>query len=289
MEEKKKKMPKEDIALYRLLAIIVFGIAVFVFSCFIGDSGMWNFFSSVAVKIILIALFAVALFFTIRGIVVGNPDNRLFTVGGVCAVLLPALMVLAFYHFTSTGRGDLLKIVAVASTVVAFVKVVYPKNYFFVSLASALAFAAMFFMKLPNVSSKYFMNTVYKILAYPMGIVVPACVLVLMFLAKKNKGKLKLGKILKIAYKQDKAMFCFIKTIAVGSHKPSAFTLFIAHTRQFRRFYLIKINKQVKRVIQKFIFSIRITMSRIYSQSFQKLLFIFLIIHIPSLLFCCNR
>ena len=198
MEEKKKKMPKEDIALYRLLAIIVFGIAVFVFACFIGDSGMWNFFSSVAVKIILIALFAVALFFMIRGIVVGNPDNRLFTVGGVCAVLLPALMVLAFYHFTSTGRGDLLKIVAVASTVVAFVKVVYPKNYFFVSLASALAFAAMFFMKLPNVSSKYFMNTVYKILAYPMGIVVPACVLVLMFLAKKNKGKLKLGKILKI-------------------------------------------------------------------------------------------
>ncbi|MCR5457323.1 MAG: hypothetical protein K6F14_04545 [Clostridiales bacterium] len=198
MEEKKKMMPKEDIALYRLLAIILFGVAVFVFACFIGDAGMWTFFSSTVTKIILITLFAVVAFFAVRGIIVGNPDNKVFTIGSVCCVMAPVLLVLAFFHFFGTCRGDLLKIVAIATTIVAFVKVVYPSNYFKITLVAACAFVAMFFMQLPGVPSKFFMNIVFKILAWPLGIVLPLCVLVLMFLAKKNKGKFKLGKVVDV-------------------------------------------------------------------------------------------
>ena len=105
MEEKKKMMPKEDVALYRLLAIILFGVATFVFACFIGDAGMWSFFSSTATKIILITLFVVVAFFAVRGIIVGNPNNRLFTVGSICCVIAPVLLVLAFFHFFSRSRN----------------------------------------------------------------------------------------------------------------------------------------------------------------------------------------
>jgi len=198
MEEKKKLMPKEDVALYRLLAIILFGVATFVFACFIGDAGMWSFFNSTVTKIILITLFAVVAFFAVRGIIVGNPNNRIFTVGSVCCVIAPVLLVLAFFHFFSACRGDLLKIVAIATTIVAFVKVVYPSNYFKTTLVAACAFVAMFFMQVPNVPSKFFMNTVFKILAYPLGIVLPLCVLVFILLAKKNKGKFKLGKVVNV-------------------------------------------------------------------------------------------
>ncbi len=218
MEEKKKLMPKEDIALYRLLAIIVFGVAVFVFACFIGDAGLWSFFSNTVVKIVLIALFACALFFTIRGLVIGNPKNKVFTLGNICALITPVLLVLAFYHFFSSCRGDLLKIVAVTTTIVAFVQVVYPKNYFKTTFIVACAFIAMFFIKTPSTPSRYFMDLIFKILAYPMGVVLPLLFLVALFLAKKNNGRFKVGKVFDLDIKKDSkvSFWCSVVLMALS-------------------------------------------------------------------------
>ena len=217
MEEKKKMMPKEDIALYRLLAIILFGVGTFVYACIIGNTGMWSFYESTVTKIILITVFAVVAFFAIRGIVVGNPNNKVFTIGSVCCVVAPVLLVLAFFHFFGNNRADLLKIVAIATTIVAFVKVVYPSNFFKVTLVASCAFVAMFFM-IQKSLPMFFMDTIFKVLAYPLGILLPLCTLVILFLAKKNKGKFKLGKVVNVEIKKDNniLVWCAVALMALA-------------------------------------------------------------------------
>ena len=203
-------LPKEDAALYRLLAVIAYAIIGFTLIIVAGKN--YAAFSPVFRNGFYIAgmlvLFAALVFGTVYGIT-KKIKGRVFSLAGVCASVAP--LVLAFGLYNELTRADAkLKIAFVALIFVLFMANLCPKIYTYVSGVTVLCAMSVYYNSISmgtfTQGAVRVLDVILKVLFYPMGFILPVAVVYAAVTAMKNDGRFKLGKI-KIAFSKDKVVF----------------------------------------------------------------------------------
>lgn len=186
--KEKKVLSKNDTMFYRLLVLFVYAIISIIGINTIRtyEINCRKVFSSWIFIAGMIILFLACLYVIIKKI---GSDKliRLNTIAKVCA---PITVMFALY--TSINNANLkTEYVIIATIVLAFVMIVYPKNFFNVAIAVAIEYFAMYciYYASPNVVDKIFFY-----ISYPVSILVPLCVIALVLIGM-NKKELSLGKI----------------------------------------------------------------------------------------------
>lgn len=225
----KTEISREDAALYRLFAIIAFAIAGFAGLIAIGENEgrLWNVLSSVWFKVIMLVLLAASIAaFVLERIGKLKLDLKIFTVGGLCEFFAPLFLMFASYS-EMTSANTKCKIALVAVIFIAFIANVYPKSYAIFSTVAA--FSAMFMYYLGKdfgLFSGKLLDMIIKVAAYPMAFIIPAGIAAALFIAKKNKGKFKIGRrtLFRIS---DKTVFASLITVLGAAILLSALVLIV--------------------------------------------------------------
>ena len=195
--EKTPSVSREDAALYRLFAVLGFAILCFAGLVLIGknEGRCWGVLASWWFKTLMYLLFAASVVFAVLDkIGKFTVKNSVFSLGGACAFLAPVFLMFAFYtHMTDANLK--LKIALIAIVFVTFIFNVAPKNYGIFTTICLVCAAGLYYLA----TSKGYFNSktvdlAFKMLSYPVVIIVPVLCAVMLLMAKKNHGVFKLGK-----------------------------------------------------------------------------------------------
>ena len=109
--------------------------------------------------------------------------DKVIRLNSIAKVLAPLFFMLAVYtHITNANYKT--EIVVIASIVLAFVMIVYPKNYFALSLIVAIEYFALYFIY--NTSS-YVIDKILYYASYPISLGLQILALIVLIIAKNNK------------------------------------------------------------------------------------------------------
>ena len=196
-------LPKEDAALYRLLAVIAYAIIGFTLIIVAGKN--YAAFSPVFRN----GFYMAALVFgTVYGLI-KNIKGRAFSLAGVCAAAAP--LVLAFGLYNELTRADIkIKVAFAALIFVLFIANLCPKIYTYVAGCTVLCAISVYYNSVSmgtfTASAVRVLDVILKVLAYPIGFLVPAAVIYAAVTASKHDGRFKLCKI-RLHFSTDKTVF----------------------------------------------------------------------------------
>lgn len=227
--ENRPSIPKEDAALYRLFAIIAFAVAGFAWLIAIGkhEGKYFDLFASVWFKAGMLVLFAASAAVIVLSLLGRIKNNgSIFSLAGICAVAAPVFLIFASYT-EMTNANIKSKILFIAVIFIAFIANVYPKNHARFSAAVMVCAASMYYLGhyWAKFSGRLF-DQLAKAASYPAAFIIPAALLVILFIAKKNGGTFKVkGK--KLFSINDKTVFWGMVTISAAAIVFSAIILIL--------------------------------------------------------------
>lgn len=226
---KKTEISREDAALYRLFAIIVFAIAGFAGLITLGENEgrSWGVLSAVWFKVIMLVLLAASVAaFTLEKLGKLKPDLKIFNIGGLCEFFAPLFILFASYS-EMTSANTKCKVALVAVIFIAFIANIYPKTYALFSTFVALSAAFMYYIgKDAGLFSGKLFDMILKVISYPLAFLVPAAIIIALVTAKRNKGKFRIGKrtLFRIS---DDTVFTSLLTVMCAAMILSAVVLFV--------------------------------------------------------------
>lgn len=183
----KKSLPKNDITFYRLVVLFVYAIVAIIGINLIRENEVAcrKVFSSIYFIIGMAILFVACIFV----IIMKYFANKVIRLNSIAKVLAPLFFMMSIYTNINNANYKT-EIVIIATIVLAFVLIVYPKNYFSVSLVVAIEYFSIYCIT--NSSSKL-IDQIFYYIAYPASIIAP-CLVILVLILGKNKKELKIGK-----------------------------------------------------------------------------------------------
>ena len=203
------ELPREDAALYRLFAVIAYAIIGFAAIITVGknEGQCTGVFANTFYMAGMLALFAALVFGVVYG-KIKNIKGRVFSLAGVCASVAP--LVLAFALYNELTRANVkIKFAFIAIIFILFIYNLCPKIYTYVSGASIMCAASVYYLSIPmgtfTGSAVRVLDVILKVLSYPTAFLVPVFVIYAMVESKKHDGKFRLGK-MKIRFSKDKAV-----------------------------------------------------------------------------------
>lgn len=203
-------LPKEDAALYRLLAVIAYAIIGFTLIIVAGKNyaAFSPVFRNGFYMAGMLVLFAALVFGTVYGLI-KNIKGRAFSLAGVCAAAAP--LVLAFGLYNELTRADIkIKVAFAALIFVLFIANLCPKIYTYVAGCTVLCAISVYYNSVSmgtfTASAVRVLDVILKVLAYPIGFLVPAAVIYAAVTASKHDGRFKLCKI-RLHFSTDKTFF----------------------------------------------------------------------------------
>ena len=192
-----KKLSKNDTVFYRLLLLFVYAVVSLVGINIVlkYEIDCRKVFSSIFFIIGALLVFAFCVFVIIKKF----GENNIIRWNSIAKVVAPVFLMLAIY--TNIDHGNFkTEIVIIASVILGFIFIVYPKAFYFVSIAMVVEYFSVYYV---NHSSTHVIDKILNVLSYPIAILVPVCAIVLGILL--TKGKLdKVKKILNISKKNAK-------------------------------------------------------------------------------------
>lgn len=203
-------LPKEDAALYRLLAVIAYAIIGFAIIIAIGknEGALGGIFVNGFYIAGMLVLFAALVFGIVYGML-KNIKGRVFSLAGVCAAVAPLVLSLGLYN-ELTRANIKIKVAFTALVFILFIANLCPKIYAYVSVVTALCAASVYYISVSmgtfTGSSVRVLDIFMKILSYPIGILLPVAAAYAAIVANKNEGRLRLGKV-RLQFSTDKVVF----------------------------------------------------------------------------------
>lgn len=198
-----KKLSKSDITFYRLVLLFVYAIVSLIGINVIAKNEIacrpvldsWIF------KVFALLVFALCVFAIVKKI----GEDKTIRLNAIAKVAAPVFFMFALY--TNLNMGYLkTEIVIIATVLLSFVDIVYPKSFYFVSLFYTIEFAAIYYVRY-NSSSKI-VDQILAYISYPISIIIPVCFIVLAVLLLKGTQIKKLKSL--YVQKKNQKMFNYV-------------------------------------------------------------------------------
>lgn len=207
---------RDDANVNRMMLVFVIAVAAVVALLMIGNGGAAErtFVHSVLpiLQIVSAVLFAAsAVWFGICRAKKKDEGTRVVTSSLVFIVTLTLLLSSLLYTFIG---GTMVIAVVIAVTVISFVYYFYPRDFYALSLVTAIMAASVIGAKASAVSAvwRLIVAIAFKVLAFA----VPAAVIVVFLILKKNNGTIRVGGKTRTPFKTGYHAYPFYITAAIA-------------------------------------------------------------------------
>lgn len=190
---KNNSIPKEDISLYRLFAIIIFAIIGFIGLGYVGNNEgfLINYGFARPWCIALMSVLFVAS--AVTAVILHSKKigaQAIFPLFGILSIAAPVFFVFALFSEMSSPSVKA-RVAFLIIVFIAFVKNIYPMSYYRALYVFSACGVSLYYLS-TSAKSAYLLDYALKILSYPVAFLLPIAVIVMFITAKKNGGSFRL-------------------------------------------------------------------------------------------------